>query len=197
MLFMKSETRAFILQTASDLFYEKGYNLTGINEIIATAGIAKATLYHHFKSKEALCVAYLESRDNTLLEAIKDYCKTKKPGNDQLLGILDFLSKFYNSGDFNGCWCFRTFSEIPQDNQQITNQIRKGKNSLLDLITQLVKENKPTLTTANQNKLARRIYLLYEGAVSESYLQGAEWPIKENKNMLKQILQNQAISSKQ
>ena len=187
-LIMKSDTRGFILQTASDLFYEKGYNLTGINEIIATAGIAKATLYHHFKSKEELCIAYLKSRDEALVQAIKDHCKSKKSGNDQLLGVLDFLSKFYSSGNFNGCWCLRTFAEIPGDNQEITKQIRKGKNELLDLITQLVIKNKPTLTKAKQHKLGRRIYLLYEGAVSESYLQGDDWPILESKNLLKEIL---------
>lgn len=185
---MKSDTRAFILKTASDLFYEKGYNLTGINEIIATAGIAKATLYHHFKSKEELCVAYLESQDETLIRELKAYCSTKKSGNNQLLGVLDFLAKFYNSGSFNGCWCLRTFAEIPQDNQQITSQIRTGKNALLAVITQLVVENKSTLTTAKQNKLGRRIYLLYEGAVSESHLQGEDWPIRENQNLLKEIL---------
>lgn len=193
---MKSNTRDFILQTASDLFYKKGYNLTGINEIIATAGIAKATLYHHFKSKEALCVAYLDSRDENLIQAIKDHCKTKKLGNNQLLGILDFLAKFYESGKFNGCWCLRTFAEVSQDDQEITNQIHKGKNRLLELITQLVIENKPTLTTAKQQKLGRQIYLLYEGAVSESHLQGDDWPIKENKNILKQILKDLDISSK-
>lgn len=188
MVFMKSDTRAFILQTASDLFYEKGYNLTGINEIIATAGIAKATLYHHFKSKEELCIAYLKSRDEALVQALKDHCKTKKSGNGQLLGVLDFLSKFFNSGNFNGCWCLRTFSEIPNDNQDITNQIRTGKNALLDLITQLVIDNKPILTLTKQKLLGRQIYLLYEGAVSESYLQGDNWPIRESQNLLKEIL---------
>lgn len=185
---MKTDTRAFILKTASNLFYEKGYNLTGINEIIATAGIAKATLYNHFKSKEDLCIAYLKGQDEILIQELKAYCTTKKLGNNQLLGILDFLTKFYNSGRFNGCWCLRTFAEIPQDDQKITNQIRIGKNDLLTFISQLVSENKPTLTTAKQNKLSRRIYLLYEGAVSESHLQGDDWPIRESRNLLKDLL---------
>ncbi len=185
---MKGDTRAYIIKTASDLFYEKGYNLTGINEIIATAEIAKATLYHHFKSKQELCIAYLESRDETLIQEMKAFCLTKKSGNPQLLGIIDFLSKFYTSGNFNGCWCLRTFAEIPRDNQHIAKQIRIGKKGLLAFITELVSENKPNLTTAKQNKLSRRIYLLYEGAVSESHLQGEDWPIRESRNLLKEIL---------
>ena len=40
---MKSDTRHHIIETASELFYKKGYNSTGINEIIKESGIAKAT----------------------------------------------------------------------------------------------------------------------------------------------------------
>jgi len=49
-----------IIKTAADLFYTNGYNSTGINEIIKEAGIAKATLYNHFKSKGDVCIAYLK-----------------------------------------------------------------------------------------------------------------------------------------
>ena len=48
-----AEVRNRIIETASDLFYRNGYNSTGINQIIAEAGIAKATLYNHFKSEVA------------------------------------------------------------------------------------------------------------------------------------------------
>ena len=70
---MKSNTRAKIIETASELFYTKGYNLTGINEIIKESGIAKATLYSHFNSKEDLLVAYLEAKDAELLKNIKSF----------------------------------------------------------------------------------------------------------------------------
>lgn len=56
----RQDTRDHIINTASELFYNQGYNLTGINEIIEKAEIAKATLYSHFKSKEELIQAYLE-----------------------------------------------------------------------------------------------------------------------------------------
>ena len=73
----RSQTREKIIQTASDLFYRKGYNLTGINEIIAEAGIAKATLYSHFASKEEVCVAYLQARNETLMKGLKSFLAEK------------------------------------------------------------------------------------------------------------------------
>ena len=66
-----SEVKNRIIETASLLFYKNGYNSTGINEIISEAGIAKATLYNHFKSKEELCLAYLRFKDKTFKEEIE------------------------------------------------------------------------------------------------------------------------------
>ena len=52
-----------ILAVASELFYRQGYRATGINEVIARSGVAKATFYNHFPSKEDLCLAYLQLID--------------------------------------------------------------------------------------------------------------------------------------
>lgn len=185
---MKSQTRDVIINTASTLFYEKGYNLTGINEIIDKAGIAKATLYSHFKSKEDLCVAYLELRDQELLENMKAYCEAKPKGNKQLIAVMEFLSLFFHQEEFNGCWCIRTFAEVPRDNTKIKNKIKENKTLFLEFLKTLVKDNKPQLSNKQQDRLATRIYLLYESAVMECHLQGDEWPITENLQMLKSIL---------
>ena len=48
-----------LIETASELFYKQGYSLTGINEVIKEANIAKATLYNYYKSKDELCVEFL------------------------------------------------------------------------------------------------------------------------------------------
>ena len=185
---MKSETRDLIIDTASELFYKNGYNLTGINEVIAEAGIAKATLYSHFKSKDDLCLAYLDSRDASLLENIKSHCQAKPKGDKQLIGVLDFLIPFFKSGEFNGCWCIRTIAEIPRDNKKIKDKIKDSKHQFLTFITELVKENKPALIKKRQEKLAKRIYMLYESAVAESHLQDELWPIEESVDLLKNLL---------
>lgn len=186
---MKSETRNLIIKTASDLFYKKGYNLTGINEIIAEAGIAKATLYSHFRSKEDLCIAYLELRDQELMIDIKSFCESKPKGDKQLLAVLKYLIPFFESDNFQGCWCIRTVAEIPRENEKIRKQIRSNKQLLLNYIIELVKSNKPDLHSKSREKLARQIYLLYEGAVAESHLQGESWPILQNIDILKSLLQ--------
>ncbi len=186
----RSQTREKIIQTASDLFYRKGYNLTGINEIIAEAGIAKATLYSHFASKEEVCVAYLQARNETLMKGLKSFLAEKPLGEDQVLGILEFLIPFFGGKDFNGCWCIRTVAEIPQEDVHIRSEIQKQKQGLRDYILQVVRENLPNRNSDQHQKLATRTYLLYEGALAESHLQHDSWPIHANIDLLADLLKS-------
>ncbi|MEM9917894.1 MAG: TetR/AcrR family transcriptional regulator [Bacteroidota bacterium] len=182
---VKQSVKERILETASQLFYEKGYNNTGINEIIEKASIAKASLYANFRSKEALCIAYLQRKDHLFLSQLRAYLAKLPAGKDQLLGFFDFLLEFYHSDGFRGCWCLNTLSEIPADSQAIRDTILKQKNSFRALIRSVVDEHMPDF---DADRLSNRIYLLYEGAITESYLHKAEWPIKDAKALIADLL---------
>ncbi|MDT7833379.1 TetR/AcrR family transcriptional regulator [Flavobacteriaceae bacterium S356] len=183
-----SEIKDHIIKTASHLFYHKGYNLTGINEIISEAGIAKATLYNHFKSKEDICLAYLQYKNSAFLTKIKEVCASKKKGIGQVLAVFDFLEAFFKDKDFNGCWCINTISELPKENQRIRSEIQQQKNSLINFLTELVGQNLPDHSTLEQQKLAKQIYLLYEGAVAESHLHQNDWPITSARELCNSII---------
>jgi AcrR family transcriptional regulator len=58
-----SAARARILDAASETFYRRGISAVGVDAIVAEAGVAKATLYRHFPSKDDLVVAVLRRRD--------------------------------------------------------------------------------------------------------------------------------------
>jgi len=184
----RSGTRQHIIQTASDLFYQQGYNLTGINEVIAKAGIAKATLYSHFRSKEELCVAYLQHRNEGFLKNIRAFAEAKPQGEARILAVLGYLLDFFQDDAFNGCWCIRTFAELPRDDEQVKAEIRAEKGALLALIQELVTDSFPALSPEKQTSLAQTTYVLYEGAVMESYMQNENWPIHSAITTLRGIL---------
>lgn len=185
---MASSTRDLIIDTASNLFYERGYNLVGINEIINESGIAKATLYNHFKSKEDLCLAYLDKMNADLMEDMSVYCASKTKGKKRIVSILEFVRELYGSKNFNGCWCVRTFAEVPQTNKLIRQKIKESKDNLMEFINGIVSENLTQTNKIKVSKLSRVLYLLYESAVTESHLQGEPWPIDENIDVLKVLL---------
>jgi len=71
---MESGNRDNIIQTALTLFANKGYESTGVQEIVDTAGISKPTLYHYFGNKRGLLEAILSSNGKTLYELIANGC---------------------------------------------------------------------------------------------------------------------------
>ncbi|GGI57201.1 TetR family transcriptional regulator [Winogradskyella haliclonae] len=177
-----------IIETASNLFYKNGYNRTGINEIIKEANIAKATLYNHFKSKEDICIAYLKYKNQGFTEDLKTFINAKTIGKQKLLGLFDFLQSFYSSKEFNGCWCINTVSEIPKSNVAIRNEIVAQKEALIEFISDLVQDNLKGYTKDESFKIAKQIFILYEGAISESHLQDNPWPIQSAKSICEQLI---------
>lgn len=183
-----SEIHDRIVKVASNLFYSKGYNSTGINEIIDKAGIAKATLYSHFKSKEDICVSYLRYKNDGFIEKISAYCKAKQSGADQILALFDFVHIFFNDDSFNGCWCINTMAEIQKSNDKIRIEILSQKQQLLDFIQDLISKNLTEKTDVECDTLSRKVYLLYESAVTESHLHGKKWPIDDARKICLDIL---------
>ncbi len=184
----RSEIKQHIIETASQLFYQNGYNLTGINEIIATSGVAKATLYNHFKSKEEICIAYLKYKNVTFLKQIATFCNAKPIGKDRVIAIFDFLELFFKKNEFNGCWCIKTVAEISRDNKLILVEIQTQKRDFIRFIEQLINENIEEIDIQESFIIAKQIYLLYEAAVSESHLHKDSWPIISSKQLCQKII---------
>ena len=174
-----------LLNTASTLFYENGYNNTGINEVIEKAKVAKASLYTHFKTKDDLCIAYLNHIEGKNLSELKAAVKGKTKGKLQILAIFDHLRDVYRQDNFKGSPVTNILAEIPLNNNKIKEEASKHKVELKTFIQELVEKN----TDSKQHeKLANRLYLLYEGALTESYIQQDSWPIKEAKDIALQLL---------
>ena len=181
----EGSVRERLIHTAAELFYEKGYNNTGINEVIAKAQVAKASMYSHFKTKEELCIAYLQHKESDFLLNLKNYIDKLPIGQAKLTGIFDFLLEFYHSTGFRGCWCINTMSEIPRDNQRIREEILRQKTALKKYIADLLMEHSKV---TNVVSACNQLYLIYEGAVAESYLHQAEWPILEAKEIASKLI---------
>lgn len=177
--------KARLIETASELFYQNGYNNTGINEVIEKAQVAKASLYTHFKTKDALCLAYLNHKEEQFYNKLNIFLKGKQKGKVKVVALFDFLRELYREPDFKGGWNQNILAEIPKENSLIKDEIFKHKANLRTYISDLVSEN---LGPKTPEKLASKLYLLFEGALVESYLQNDSWPIKDAKEIALQII---------
>ena len=106
--------RERILRTAYELFSRRAIHDVGVDELIERAGVAKATLYRHFPSKDALVLAFLEQR-----EAVWTYgwveLEARRRGatpEEQLLAIFDLFDEWFHGDEFEGCSFVNTLLEF-------------------------------------------------------------------------------------
>ena len=83
-----NKTKRKIFETSMKLFAEKGYDATSIEEITATVGVAKGTLYYHFSSKEEIFNFLIEEGIKLLQNSVD--IKTSKHNNyiDKIKAIV-------------------------------------------------------------------------------------------------------------
>lgn len=93
-----------LLATAMDLLYREGIRAVGVDRLILEAGVAKATFYSHYPSKQALICASLESWDTAWMQMIDEHVARYEAGTaDRLMGVFDFLHAAALDPSYRGC----------------------------------------------------------------------------------------------
>lgn len=97
--------RERIVDATYDLFARRGVRGVGINELISRSGVAKATFYRHFASKDELVLAFLEQRDRvwTVNAIVGEARRRADTPEQQLLSIFDVFSDWFRRIDFEAC----------------------------------------------------------------------------------------------
>jgi AcrR family transcriptional regulator len=157
--------RQRLLAAATELFYEDGVHTVGIDKIIERAGVAKASLYSIFGSKEGLVRAYLEARHEArrarLLAEIERYDDPRR----RLLALFDVLASTVAQPGFRGCAFANASAESALDSAaaDVTRDVRRW---LVEKLAELA----TMLGVADPAALARQLTLLYDGALAQSRL---------------------------
>src|SRR5256886_16130574 len=97
-----ARARERILDTAYELFSRRGVRGVGVDEVIERAGVAKATLYRHFPSKDDLVVAFLELREQRWTRGLLE-AGARRLGagpEEQLLSPFHGLDVWFRRADF-------------------------------------------------------------------------------------------------
>jgi AcrR family transcriptional regulator len=100
-----SDARERILDSSYDLFSRRGIRGVGIDEVIERAGVAKATLYRHFPSKDELVLAFLERREQLWTRELVEAGARSRGATpeEQLLAIFDVFDEWFRREDFEAC----------------------------------------------------------------------------------------------
>ena len=100
---MRADTKAKILKEGAKRVYAKGFNATGLQEILAGAGVPKGSFYFYFKNKEDFGLQLIDEYARRYLDRVDRYLKD--PGKtplQSLKGFFDDLMSSFEKNDFKG-----------------------------------------------------------------------------------------------
>jgi AcrR family transcriptional regulator len=103
-----------LLETAYELFSARGVRDVGVDELVERAGVAKATLYRHFSSKDELILAFLQLREKRWTLGWLEESVRARAGNaeDQLLAVFDLFDEWFREPEYAGCPFIKVLLEM-------------------------------------------------------------------------------------
>lgn len=156
----KLSARERLLASADELFYEEGIHTVGIDRIIERAGVAKASLYNTFGSKDELVRAYLGGRHQARQDHITERLAQYDTPRTKLLGFFDRLVEVTGDPTFRGC-AFVNASAESQPGGVVEEVSDTNRVWTRTLLTDLARE----AGADDPDVLAQRLLLLYDGAI--------------------------------
>jgi len=162
--------RTRLLDVAEELFYARGIQSVGMDEIRAGAGLSLKRVYALYPAKEHLVEAYLQRRDvrwrarlAAAVEAVADPC-------ERILALFDWLGSWFREPGFRGCAWINGFGELGAVSDGMVRQARSHKQAFADYVAGLVAD------AGLPPGLGPQLVLLAEGAMASAGILGADAP---------------------
>ena len=155
--------RERILETAYELFSRHGVRAVGVDRIVASSGVAKMSLYRHFRSKEELVLAFLQEREKrwTMEWLHAEASSRADEGAGRLLAIFDVFDEWFQQSDFEGC----SFINVLLEFTEPEHPIRQASADHLATIRGLVREFAEDAGVDDPDDVARQWHILMKGSI--------------------------------
>jgi AcrR family transcriptional regulator len=158
--------RERLLEAANDLFYAEGVHIVGIDRVIERAGVAKASLYNTFGSKDELVRAYLQGRHARMEARVTRRLERCTDPRMRLLAVFDAQGELFAEPGFRGCAFASAYAESPGESvSQPTGDYRAW---IRGLFTGLAAD----AGAAEPEKLGRQLQMIWDGASLSNRMDG-------------------------
>ncbi|MDL5591740.1 TetR family transcriptional regulator [Bacillus subtilis] len=164
---MASSKRDQLIDTALTLFYRDGFHATGIDRILAESGVAKMTLYKHFKSKDELIEAALQKRMEAPRERMA-WALEHLPPRTAILAVFEGLHGLLHEAEYHGCAFVNAAAEF-HDRDHPIHRVAASHKANAEAHFRAALER---LEVAEPARLARQLQYLLEGAITMAHIQG-------------------------
>jgi len=170
-----------LLETAMALFSEHGIRAVGIDRILAESGVARASLYSSYGSKDALVLAYLERLDGRDRARWEGAVAGVQDPIVKILTFFDLALASAPSKGYRGCQYSNAATEFPEESFPPVVAHREWlRRTLVELLT--------AAGIAEPDDLALRIRLIYDGALAGSKLEHSDAPLRLGREMVAEMV---------
>ena len=185
MVTASSSARETLVEVASRLFYAEGIHAVGVDRVITEAGVAKATLYSHFASKDELVAAYLARHSMGWAAAVQERARptlpTGAPSTPRALAPFDVLAARASTPGYRGCPFINAAAEFPAPGP-VADQIAAHRQRVRDTFSDLI------ASTGDATQLLDVIIALYDGAMTGAYLDHDPTVVAHARRSVEEIL---------
>jgi AcrR family transcriptional regulator len=179
--------RERLLAAADELFYEVGVNLVGIDRVIERAGVAKASLYDCFGSKEELIRSYLQQRHEARQIRVRERLARCATPREKVLAVFDSMAEAAAAPGFRGCAFARASAEA-RPGSSVKAMCDESRAWNLALFADLAKQ----AGAADPDRVAQQLRLLYDGASVSAHVDTSSTAAAAARAMAEMLL-DQAI----
>jgi AcrR family transcriptional regulator len=179
---LEGSPRERLLAAANELFYAEGIQTVGIDRVIERAGVAKASLYSTFGSKDELVRAYLASRQERRRSQLLEQIGRFEDPREKILSIFDLLGVRFADPAYRGCPFLKASAEAPAGGK-VQAVCQDSRVWLLDLLTQLARD----AGAAAPEQLGKQLIILYDGATVGAAMDGDVGRAKDARAMVEAL----------
>ncbi len=158
--------REQVISVAQELFYTKGIQAVGMDEICRSAGVSRKTFYGMFESKDAYLTEVIARWDTWIMSNLRQTTDAADSPRASLLAVYDFLQMYFELETFRGCAFMNAFGELGGVSPTVSQLVRDHKSSFHDHIAGLVRE------AGGPAHLGPQLSILVEGAVTMAAISG-------------------------
>jgi len=165
---MAPETYEKILSTARRLFVQQGYTATSMRQVAESAGIGKATIYHHFPDKQSIVMALLQRNITRMEEALRLVRAESDPRRRIQVAVEASIDFLYESVDILQI----ARREVPSGRDQTQGGYAKFFQEYMALLTDAIQRGieQGIFRPVNPTEAARVLMTMIQGTFAMVYL---------------------------
>jgi AcrR family transcriptional regulator len=161
------DPRERIVAAADALFYARGIQAVGMDDVRDAAGVSLKRLYSLFPGKESLVLAVLGKRHAMWTDGLTAAVDATQGAQAKLLAVYDYLAEWFAEDTFRGCGFINAFGELGPTSPEVVAYAREHKRSFQQQLAQLV------AAAGVDTSLAPQLAILAEGAQTTAAIEGS------------------------